>query len=628
MRGFLAVARREIAEKRFFFLAAAMASLVPLAVPLVRGLHGTAAAEARDWLALFLATTFAAGLAVGLGSTVLASDLAERRLGFYFSRPITGVALWAGKLGAACLIALGAAAIVYAPTLAANGGRAVPVDLPRQLPVTFAAAVSVLVFLMHSGNIAMRPRSPLLALDLGALVLLTSGAVFALQRLTAAFAMEALARATTFLALVATIAVVTAGLAAVSLGRTDARRAHRTLSILLWGTLGAGITALAGYTQWVLSASPRDIAWIHQVSPASKGAWVVVAGEARGGLPVFLFDTATGRSRRVGADWRWPVLSADGAHAAWVEAPGPRAPFEVVTWKLAEPPEEPVRTTILLSGFPAAAFLSANGGRLGVIAGGVLSAYDLASGASLGSARLPSRLGYPRGFFVADDRIRVFQPDRPGAAAGRRYDILEFDVAARSLTTTGAVEETDWIVFSPSSPDRLLTRAAAGYTLRDGASGATRADLSRPGLAAGHWARFLSDGRIALGIGQGASAGVEIFSAAGKPERTVPFPGRQRIRFGGEAAPGKLVVAVGPDSAARGSPSIFLLDADSGQARPVAEGLSPVVLLAGYLSDQPTDLPAPGSEGTKLFYGPDRSLVRFDPLTGERRVLIGRAADR
>jgi hypothetical protein len=31
-----------------------------------------------------------------------------------------------------------------------------------------------------------------------------------------------------------------------------------------------------------------------------------------------------------------------------------------------------------------------------------------------------------------------------------------------------------------------------------------------------------------------------------------------------------------------------------------------------------------GSEATKLFYGPrNESLVRFDPLTGERRVILG-----
>ncbi|HEV2063603.1 MAG TPA: hypothetical protein VGS00_03535, partial [Thermoanaerobaculia bacterium] len=89
MRGFLAVARREIEEKRFVFAAAAAASLIPFAIPLVRGLHGTAATEARDWTTAILAGTFLLGLGVVLGGSVISRDLVDRRIGFYFSRPLS-----------------------------------------------------------------------------------------------------------------------------------------------------------------------------------------------------------------------------------------------------------------------------------------------------------------------------------------------------------------------------------------------------------------------------------------------------------------------------------------------------------------------------------------------------------
>ena len=123
MRAFLAVARREIEEKYFVFGAALVVAFVPFAVPLVRSLHGQDARDMRNWLALIGAGTFGAAVAAALGATVLASDLAERRIGFYFSRPISGFSLWAGKLGAACVIALASAGLIFAGLKKDDGGN-------------------------------------------------------------------------------------------------------------------------------------------------------------------------------------------------------------------------------------------------------------------------------------------------------------------------------------------------------------------------------------------------------------------------------------------------------------------------------------------------------------------------
>ncbi len=623
MRGFLTVARREILEKRFVFAAAAVASLIPFAAPLVRGLHGQAATEIRVWLAVILAATLGAGLAVALGSTVLSSELADRRLGFYFSRPLTGFAIWAGKLGAACVIALGAAAIVYTPTLAAGGGRVILASLPSAAPEIFAVGVFLAVALCHAASIAVRPRSPLLAVDLLALVLLSLGAAFIIQHLASEFAMEALVRATTALVLIAVIGVVAAGVVAVTRGRTDSRAAHHALSATLWGITGAGILSAAGYASWVLSATPRDLTEIDYVLPASRGNWVMVEGPARGGLPAFLFDTASGRYERAGADWRWPVLSPDGAHAVWFAPSGPGGPFEVMTWKLDDPSSKPVRTRLSFPGTPAA-FLSEHGERLATIEAGLLSIYDLASGASLGSVRITDLYSSSRGFFLDANRFRIFPLRSPGGlSGGDSLDILEFDVGTKTLKTTGAMENVDEIAYSAEpSGDRLLVREKSRVTLRDGASGALLASLFQRGPETRSLARFLSDGRIALAVAEGPSLRVEVFAPDGKHERTLPVPARDRIALGGEVAPGKLIVAAGGDESERAGWTIFLADLSSGQIRQVAERLFPVVYMANWLTNRPNYLTEPGSEATKLFYGPGRSLVRLDPLTGERRVIL------
>ena len=230
MKGVLAVFLRDLEERRFVFGAAAVSALAPFVVPVVRGLHGDEARQMQAWLGFLLAALFAAGLAITLGTTAISSDLAERRLGFYLSRPISGFALWAGKLGAACVATLGASALVYAPTLLAQRGSPVLLDLPRGTPALSVAAALVLVFAVHAGSLLLRPRSSLLALDMAALFVLTVAAVYVLRLFAMALAGVALRRATLALAAEVALGLLLGGLLAGPRGRTDGRAAHATLS--------------------------------------------------------------------------------------------------------------------------------------------------------------------------------------------------------------------------------------------------------------------------------------------------------------------------------------------------------------------------------------------------------------
>src|SRR5262245_17781702 len=127
MRGFLAVVRRELVERRFILAAAAGVSLIPFVPPLVRGMSGLAAQQVRGEIALFACVAFAMAVAAMLGTASLAPALASRPLAFDFARPLSAAAIWGGRLAAALFLALASAALVGLPTRLA--GPLLPGDL-------------------------------------------------------------------------------------------------------------------------------------------------------------------------------------------------------------------------------------------------------------------------------------------------------------------------------------------------------------------------------------------------------------------------------------------------------------------------------------------------------------------
>jgi len=180
MRGFVAVFEREIVERWVLALAALALGLVPLAAPLLPGMPASPPALVRSGVALGLALIVSLVLAVLLGGSVIARDLGERRLGFYFARPLSGAAIWAGKLTAAAALAAGAGVLVLLPVSLLgevpdpsgywgsfnSGGSA----LGRLgLSMVWLGVLLLAVLVSHAAGVILRSRSPWLLLDLAAL---------------------------------------------------------------------------------------------------------------------------------------------------------------------------------------------------------------------------------------------------------------------------------------------------------------------------------------------------------------------------------------------------------------------------------------------------------------------------
>ena len=306
--------------------------------------------------------------AVVMGSTMLARDAANGRLGFLFSRPLPWPAIWGGKWLAALVLVVEQRpswprSRGWPPTRSRRiGGHHGDSWIRAMLDGTgcgrsLLVLVVLVVGLANFGATALRSRSPWLALDL----VLLLAALWATRRYVAPLWLLRHPRARTsgaprWRSLPAGARPASSAASAqVAVGRTDLRRAHRALSLAFWAVVGLTLAAAAGYWHWVRSAGPgrRERARARPATPRAAGS-TSRARRSRGGwYPYgFLIDTTTaagsarpepdedaGESRGSAR-----CFSADGRFAA---LPGVgRAGAALVLFDLAASPPRPTHVSL------------------------------------------------------------------------------------------------------------------------------------------------------------------------------------------------------------------------------------------------------------------------------------------
>src|ERR1700748_572845 len=113
---------------------------------------------------LAFASAYALALAGALGATVIGKELREGRLSFYFSRPLSGTALWFGKLLAAAILLILAFGIVALPVFLSGGHELAQwTGNPFVFPAAVLGLAAVVFFVAH--GLATTMRSPWVALD-------------------------------------------------------------------------------------------------------------------------------------------------------------------------------------------------------------------------------------------------------------------------------------------------------------------------------------------------------------------------------------------------------------------------------------------------------------------------------
>ncbi len=622
MKGLVTIARREVRERRALLAAAAAASLVAAIFPVFRGLTGEAAAQARSGAALILSAAFALGIPIGLGASMIAPRIADRRLTFDLSRPVSGLAIWGGRLAAAATLALLTALIVWVPSRLLGapipiGDLFVAEDLTGW-PIGLVFLVLVLFGLAHFASLVWRSRSLWLIADLAILAAVAATLPRVLGRLD-----PVLAAGPWKLAALATVAllgigVLVAGWSSVAHGRTDVVAAHRAETLALAATLVVALGAVGGYVSWVLAAGPSALSEARFTEAAPTGSWAIVQGEARGAHVNLVYDTKTDRYVRAdGSSWRGPQLSADGKRAFWLAHR--RGALVGRTLTLDDPNGTPRTTEISLENQngPRFATLSDDGSRLGIDEEGTLSIVDVSSGRRLASGSL-GRAEVQRGFFVGNGRLRVFTAT--GERGPWRLGIQELDAAQKKIRTTGSIADiTGYFALSPDGTRIAVHQNGEALRVFDGSTGALLATLMESAPVRAGSFGFLWDGSVVIVDRSAEPPSLLVYSKDGKLERSIPMPPGDFVTLGGEISPGELAVAIGVDWVR----PIYVIGVHTGATRRIADALSLVTPFSTWWG--PPYAPRPGSEATRLFNGPNDTLVRLDPETGDQRVLLGRS---
>jgi hypothetical protein len=603
--------------------AAFVLGLLALGAPMVF------ASDARPATAGIIALLFTAFLAFGVCGNMLGGELAERRLSFYFTRPLSAGAIFAGKLAAAALLAFGGQILIWSPTMIAG-------DQLRDLTLPFAAILSALTPLLLAlgfvAGIVARCRSRWLLASAALAVLMLALVAFLAVEGVLVWELGWLSRAGGIALFGGTMGGITLALlagvaAAVAYGRTDPVRAHGALTIVAaLALVPIGSAALAA-SHRALRPRLTDVVSVHVAEAAPTGGWVYVSGsvldDRSGWQPDFLFNPQTARSQRIGwlASDLEPAFSFDGTHAAWVElksiydaVAGKDPTFAEVTLVARDLSEQTeVRTDVAINRVRGVGW-SPDGRFIAIV--GEKEAQLRRSDTLHLVAEAKARTGtmWRRAVFATSTRLRLFAGDEGGA------DVVDLRADTRSSADVAHLDTKGILLDLEVSPDgeRVLAQEPDGavrlWSVGGGAP-ITLETLPPKAFCGG----FLRDGRVAIGHGsvQGrpetaVTARVHVYSREGQRQRAIDLGfGTASCVFDGN----RLLVAVNPRPNPRqDQQQLWLVDADQGTARALDARLRILMRLPGVV-----ERPFAGQLLVGDVHG---SLVAIDPSTDKPQMLV------
>jgi hypothetical protein len=626
VRALLAIAARELRERWTLPFALFVWGFAPLF--LVRYVDVTARP-----LATMAAVASAWAVALLMGGSVIAGDLANGRLGFFFTRPVPWWSVAGGKLAAALLMSVAGPLAGILPTLLLDWNPAKDAEALGDMLSGggFALMLTLLLALVSFGHVAgvvYRARSTWAAVDfllLGACAWCGVWLFYAFKRLGVVLSGPPTSKWQLLLPLLLVAAVpLVAAVVQLAVGRSDLQRGHRALSLTFWAGVLVWLTVLGGLLIRERAVTPAALAMRNLVGSAPDGSLVAISGSTGRGFAAFAYDTTSGRSLRLGLGSR-PAFSADGRHVVWME----EAPFwrsdratEVQLARLEDEGfvVEPVELAARLPQAGGALSLSAKADRVAILQNQTLSVFELPSGRALSSSSAADG-DWMGAAFLENGELRAFRRVRPALGApgsGIVPGRVEI-VTLKGGVPEGAIPlDALGHAFLSSPPDGnlVLLNEPLGpprYSLHDARTGRRLRTFSGEDGFQVASARLLPDGGVALIETLAPSRRLRL-ARDGRPDQVVPLPVNAAQL---SAGPADGLLAVGCFTIVRGplAGETVFFSSDTGEPRGREEGLLPVL-------DWSTQSTMRATPAAHLFLSDRGELVRFDPATRARLVLL------
>jgi hypothetical protein len=585
----LVIATREIRERSRLFIVAAALALIPFVVAML--------SESRDrdevirLVGAAAAVNYALVVALAMGASTIGRDLSEKRLSFYFSKPVSPTALWIGKASASLWIALLCALIVALPSLLLSSPSQsswVP-RLPTFALFTVLASLACF-FGGHAVSTMTRSRSILLLLDFLFAGALLGIAFLILRPVLLAGGVEVAGVLGSILLGGVLLILAVAPVWQLDRGRTDLRRSHGALSQFLWSGVAILLVLVGAGVLWLRSAKPSDLTDVSQIEHAPAGGWAMVSGVSanRGDFhSAFLMNAKSGEQRRLAAPpFSEVAWSRDGRVAAWMQPVGVRMQeFELYVW---EAGSDRSRATGITGPFWSGVALSDDGSRVALVKSDSVAVHDLQKDRLLVAAHIDSG-ARAQLFFTSRDLVRILQYDRDGADHLARVRSSELDVLKRSITRTGEREKVGVRAISYSADGSRAFIRTTGEIV-DGRTLAPIVKIATNSRSAA----LLHDGHVAV-VEKDAGVRVRLFDPQGRPLSVVELPNVTNAYLVAETTDGKLLLS-GGTPADRG---IFVID----RARGVLDRSIPHV--SSRVAGWKTDPRMPRYEAGQSFIGTD-----------------------
>jgi hypothetical protein len=590
----VAVFTRELRENsRIFFVAAALILIPFIAAvfPWSRGNRADAIAATGGGAAV----VYGLSLALALGVSIIGRELREKRLSFYFAKPLSALALWSGKALAALVTIFGAMAIIALPTMVfspdvwSSPGRAL-------LPAVLFLCVA-LFLVTHAVGTMVRSRSGVIGIDLACAAAVAFVAFLLARQLLIGGAHETAVVMAKIAAWAVLAVLAAAPLYQLAHGRTDVRRSHLALSRFVWSGLAVILIAAAAFVGWLATAPLSSITTYGAVEQTPKGDWVLMSGRSsRAGYVISgLVNARTGEKKTARiAPWYNQVISRDGSTLATMELAewsprkvlvnirvGPFADRENTV--LIEPPDR-----------VEASALSHDGSRLVVAMPTAVSVYETNRGRMMMSVRFEGN-EIERMYFPSPSIVRIH------TRGLEREAIHELDLARRTIAKTGELPVKNASNLASEDGSRIYLRRES--MIADGRTGALIAKVPVQPL---HFfsAAMMNDGRAAVI----AVDGLHLYDRDGRELKTIAIPLMARPGIRAQIGDSKLIVGSGMKT--------MIVDVDQGTVGAAVDNLR-----GPFGSWHELRLKRFPEDATIAMLDDEMKIVLWDVRTGERRPL-------